>query len=69
MLTFKQTMDGYEVLVDGKQFGWISKRGFFTDSTAVKEFLQVSSAQLREIAEKASLVQHYGHIPTCCTQH
>lgn len=64
MLTFRETMGGYEVLIDGKQFGWISKEnGFFTDPTAVKEFIKVSPSQLMEIAKNVELIKQLGYIP------
>lgn len=54
MVTFEQTMSGYSVYVDNKLFGWIDKeRRFFTDPTVIKEFIQLSPSDLREIADKA----------------
>ena len=53
MVEFRHTMGGYEVRVDGNPFGHIVKNGFFTDPTVVKNFMRVSSDDLRKIADKA----------------
>lgn len=52
MVEFRSTMGGYEVRVDGQLFGHIDKDGFFTDPTVVKDFMRVSSNDLRKIADK-----------------
>ncbi len=58
MVAFVQTMGGYSVEVNDKPFGWISKeRGFFTDPTVVKDFLEISSFDLRSIAAKVDEVR------------
>ncbi len=57
MVTFPETGGGVRVEVNGKHFGWISKEhGFFTDPTVVKDFLEVSSFDLRKIAEEAEKI-------------
>ena len=53
MVDFEQTMGGHAVKVNGKLFGWIEKRGFFTDPTVIKEFTEVSPVDLRKIADMA----------------
>jgi len=64
MLSFKQTMGGYEVAVNGESFGHISQEhGFFTDPTVVKKFIEVPSTDLRELAEKVELVKLHGYLP------
>ena len=67
MVTFKLSMGGFDVLVDGKLFGYLQKGdGFFTDSTVIKDFMKVSSADLTEIARKADEVKTHGNgIPIC----
>jgi hypothetical protein len=61
VVNFTLTAGGYSVTVGGEHFGWISKeRGFFTDPTVVKKFLEVSSDDLRRIAEKADEVKEVG---------
>jgi hypothetical protein len=63
MVTFPMTMGGHEVRVNGHHFGWLSKKnGFFTDSTVVSEYLEVSPKDLREIAEKAERIKATGSI-------
>jgi hypothetical protein len=57
MVNFPPSMGSYEVLVNNKRFGWITdKRGFFTDSMTVKQFMEVSSSDLRLIADFADEV-------------
>ena len=59
MVRFDLTAGGFSVVVNGKALGYISKdRGFFTDSTVIQEFVEVSSRDLRFIAEKAEEVQN-----------
>lgn len=60
MVDFKFTASGgYEVMVNHKHFGWISREnGFFTDPTVVKSFLEVSSDDLRKIATKVEETKH-----------
>jgi hypothetical protein len=54
MVRFEMTMGGFRVLVNEKGVGHIAAdRGFFTGPTEVREFVEISSADLREIAEKA----------------
>ena len=67
MVTFELSMGGFDVLVDGKLFGRLQRGdGFFTDSTLVKSYMTVSSADLIEIALKADEVKRYGNtIPVC----
>lgn len=55
MVEFRTTMGGYEVIVDGQPFGHIDKDGFFTDPTVVKDFMRVSSSDLREIADRVEM--------------
>lgn len=58
MVEFQMTMGGYAVIVNGKSFGYLQKGiGFFTDPTVVREFLEVSSADLTIIAAKADEVK------------
>lgn len=63
MVEFKLTAGGgFEVLVDGKSFGYLQKsRGFFTDPTVVKDFLVVSPEDLVEIAKKADEIKTQGY--------
>ncbi|MFC1615082.1 hypothetical protein ACFL22_00800 [Patescibacteria group bacterium] len=58
MVEFKQAASGgFEVLVNGNSFGYIDKNhGYFTDSSVVKEFMNVSSEDLVSIAQKAKEV-------------
>ena len=68
MVDFKMTIGGVDVLVNGKLFGHLQAgRGFFTDSTTIKEFLSVSPADLIQIALKADEVWMYGNttLPIC----
>lgn len=52
-------MGGYKVLVDERCFGYISKeRGFFTDPTAVRYFMEVSIEDFQAIQEKVREVVH-----------
>lgn len=53
MVRFSLTMGGHEVLVGGKKIGYIESRGFFTDPTVIREFMEVSPDDLRAIADKA----------------
>ena len=58
MVTFELTAGGYTVKVNHQHVGWISReRGFFTDPTAIKEFIEISPADLKTIAEKAKSEQ------------
>ncbi|EKE08715.1 MAG: hypothetical protein ACD_17C00031G0001 [uncultured bacterium] len=58
MVEFQMTAGGYQVFVDEKPFGYISReRGFFTDPTVIKEFVAVNNYDLRAIADKAEEVQ------------
>jgi hypothetical protein len=53
MVDFRLTMGGYEVFVNEQTFGHISKdRGFFTDPTVVKCFMEMSADDLQTIQEK-----------------
>lgn len=69
MVEFRETMGGFDVLVDGKLFGRLQKgNGFFTDPTVVREFLVVSPGDLIRIALKADEVKKHGNlIPRCST--
>ncbi|MDE1970179.1 MAG: hypothetical protein KGI50_01200 [Patescibacteria group bacterium] len=71
MLEFKRTAGGFAVHVNGQLFGHISKeRGFFTDSSVVKAFLEVSPDDLEQIVHKAKEVMTHGvNIPTCSACH
>ena len=65
MVDFEQTAGGgLRVVVDTKPIGWINKeRGFFTDPSIVRELTEVSSRDLRQIAEKADEVKSFGVEP------
>lgn len=61
MVSFEVTSGGYKVVVGGKTFGNISKeRGFFTGPAVAEEFLEVSSDDLRLIADAAEEVRKEG---------
>jgi len=63
MVTYPSTAGGYEVLVNGKPFGWISKeRGFFTDPTRLNTFIEVLPSDLRRIADAIEKVRA-GNLP------
>jgi hypothetical protein len=59
MVAFQQTIGGYKVLVNEECFGYISKeRGFFTDPTVVRGFMEVSIEDFRAIQEKIREIVH-----------
>jgi len=59
MVAFKQTMGGYEVLINDEPFGFINReRGFFTDPTVVKSFMTVNIADFEMIVWKIRKVQN-----------
>ena len=62
MVELKQTMGGYEVLVNDKRFGYISQEhGYFTDPTVVKDFIEVSHWDLHFLAECSMHIKKTGH--------
>jgi hypothetical protein len=64
MLTFEQRTDGYAVKIDGKTFGYISRRqGFFTDSTVIIDSIKVSPSELRRIALRSEVEQGFVTCP------
>ncbi len=67
MVEFRETIGGFDVLVDEKLFGRLQKGdGFFTSPTTVREFLIVSPEDLTRIALKADEVKKYGDIIPIC---
>jgi hypothetical protein len=67
MVNFQLTMGGYEVSVNDQHIGWLSQeRGFFTDPTVIKKFIEISCSDLRHIAQEAEALQKTGYlyIPT-----
>lgn len=68
MVKFRETMSGFDVLVDEKLFGRLQGgSGFFMSPTTVREFLIVSSEDLIAIALKADEVKKYGNIIPICS--
>lgn len=64
MVDFSMTAsNGYKITVNGKSFGYLHpSRGFFTDSTVIDEFLEVSPEDLHKIAEKSKEIKEKGYI-------
>ncbi len=53
MVTFElSNPNEYKVLINGKHIGYVRESGFFTDSTIIKQFVEIAAADLQAIAEK-----------------
>ena len=53
MVTFElSNPNEYKVLVNDRHIGYVRESGFFTDSTVITQFIEVSAADLQAIAEK-----------------
>lgn len=67
MISLRHIVGGYEVLIDGKTFGYLQKSdGFSTGDSVIKCQISVSSGDLILIARHAAEVKEYGDkIPHC----
>lgn len=67
MVRFELATCGFDVWVDNKLFGRLMGNvGFFTSPTAIREYIEVSSDDLTQIALKADEVKIHGSIPPIC---
>ena len=53
MVEFKQSAGGFAVWVNEKPLGHIGEQGFFTSRATILEYIEVSSDDLRMIADIA----------------
>lgn len=64
MVSFRLSMGGFNVLIDEKVFGHVSRdRGFFIGPSVVKELMEISSEDLRVIASEVDSIKT-GKAPT-----